>query len=73
MIYTIIYFIIGLLVCRYYWYKDYEEEYNFLKENGECEDPMVILLMMFIIVLWPIKLIIEFIYFINYILKQSKI
>lgn len=65
MIYTIIYFIIGLLVFRYYWHKDYEEEYNHLKENGECEDSMAILFMMFMVVLWPIKLIIEFINYIR--------
>jgi len=65
MIYTIIYFIIGIFVSIYFWKKDYEEEYNQLKENDECEEPMAIILLLFIVVLWPIKLIIELINYIR--------
>ena len=65
MIYTIIYFIIGIFVSIYFWKKYYEEEYNQLKENGECEEPMIIILLLFMIVLWPIKLIVELINYIR--------
>lgn len=65
MIYIILYFIIGIFVSIYFWKKDYEEEYNQLKENGECEESMAIILLLFILIFWPIKFIIELINYIR--------
>ncbi len=50
---SISYLVIGLL-CSYHWFKkDYEEEYNKIKdEEGETEKGMVTILLLLMAVFW---------------------
>ena len=54
MIYCIIYFIIGIILGFYWWKTDYVEEYEEAKANNDVEEGMAVLLILFLIVLWPL-------------------
>jgi len=51
---SLIYFIIGIVYCIYYWFKYYNHDYKKLKMSGEVEEGMTCNLMILIIILWPI-------------------
>lgn len=53
-LFTLIYFIVGVIYCCYYWYKYYDANYKKLKLKGEAEDSMACNLMLCIITFWPI-------------------
>lgn len=55
----IIYLLIGIIYCIYDWNKFYKYKYYKFKEKHEVQEPMVILYWLFIISLWPIKIIIN--------------
>jgi hypothetical protein len=51
---VLIYFIVGIIYCIYYWYKYYEADYKKLKLKDEVEYGMACNLMLSIIIFWPI-------------------
>ena len=51
---SLIYFIVGIVYCIYYWFKYYNNDYKKLKMSGEVEDGMACNLIILIIILWPI-------------------
>jgi len=51
---VLIYFIIGIIYCIYYWYKYYDHDYKKLKRECNVEDSMACNLIICIIVFWPI-------------------
>jgi hypothetical protein len=58
MIATLIYLIIGILLSIIWFKKEYEPEYKELKNSGEgVEKGMAELIMMFMAITWPIKLV----------------
>ena len=58
MIATLIYLTIGILLSIVWFKKEYEPEYKELKKSGEdVEKGMAELIMMFMAITWPIKLV----------------
>ena len=58
MIYTLIYLIIGIALAIYWFKKEYELEYKKLEKSEEGVDKgMADLLIMFMAIFWPLKLI----------------
>lgn len=58
MIATLIYLTIGILLSLVWFKKEYEPEYKELKKSGEgVEKGMTELIMMFMVITWPIKLV----------------
>ena len=51
---VLIYFIIGIIYCIYYWYKYYDHDYKKLKRECNVEDGMACNLIICIIAFWPI-------------------
>ena len=71
-IFLIVYFIIGVIYCIYYWYKYYDNDYKKLKLNGEVEDGMACNLMLMIIIFWPICFILDMFNLIKKLIKLIK-
>lgn len=58
MIATLIYLTIGILLSIVWFKKEYEPEYKELEKSGEdVEKGMAELIMMFMAITWPIKLV----------------
>jgi hypothetical protein len=57
MIATLIYLTIGILLSLVWFKKEYEPEYKELQKKGEHEKGMAELIMMFMAITWPIKLV----------------
>ena len=58
MIATLIYLTIGILLSLVWFKKEYEPEYKELEKSGEgVEKGMAELIMMFMAITWPIKLV----------------
>ena len=58
MIATLIYLTIGILLSIIWFKKEYEPEYKELEKSGEgVEKGMAELIMMFMAITWPIKLV----------------
>jgi len=53
----IAYFIIGLVLALVWWNDEYKPEYEYEKDIDEVEEPMAILLIVFLMFFWPVKLI----------------
>ena len=46
------YFIIGMILTIYWWFDEYKADYEETMKKGECEKPMVILLLLFTTYIW---------------------
>jgi hypothetical protein len=58
MIYTFIYLTVGIVLAIYWFKRDYEPEYKELEKSEEgVEKGMADLLIMFMAIFWPLKLI----------------
>jgi hypothetical protein len=53
----IAYFIIGLVLALVWWNDEYKPEYEYEKDIDEVEEPMAVLLIVFLMFFWPVKLI----------------
>ena len=62
---SIIYFIIGIIVCLYIWNKYYAKGYKEAKEKGEVEEAAAVMLLLILTVFWPIWFVLEIIKFIK--------
>lgn len=71
-IFLIVYFIIGVIYCIYYWYKYYDHDYKKLKLKGEVEDGMACNLMLIIIIFWPICFALDMFNLIKKLIKSIK-
>jgi hypothetical protein len=58
MIYTLIYLTVGIVLAIHWFKRDYEPEYKELERSEEgVEKGMAELLIMFMAIFWPLKLI----------------
>ena len=71
-LFALIYFVIGIIYCIYYWFKYYNHDYKKLKMSGEVEDGMVSNLMISIIILWPICFLLDIFRIIEDFFKKIK-
>lgn len=71
-LFALIYFVIGIIYCIYYWFKYYNHDYKKLKMSGEVEDGMVCNLMISIIILWPICFLLDIFRIIEDFFKKIK-
>ena len=69
---VLIYFIIGIIYCIYYWYKYYDHDYKKLKKECNVEDGMACNLMLMIIIFWPICFILDMFNLIKKLIKLIK-
>lgn len=53
----IVYIVVGMYLANYWFKKEFQEDYNTLSQNGEVEAGMVSLLLLFMTILWPLKLV----------------
>ena len=53
----IAYFVIGLVLALVWWNDEYKPEYEYEKNTDEVEESMAVLLIVFLMFFWPIKLI----------------
>ena len=53
----IAYFVIGLVLALMWWNDEYKPEYEYEKDTDEVEEPMAVLLIVFLMFFWPVKLI----------------
>lgn len=50
------YFIVGVMLTYMWWEDEYKPQYEEAKENGDdVEEPMAVLLLLFLVFGWPIK------------------
>lgn len=58
MIVSIIYLVIGILLTFYWYKKEYEPQYNAIKEQDiDPEDGMLNILLCMLVIFWPVKFI----------------
>lgn len=62
---SIIYFIIGFIVCNYIWNKYYAKGYKEAKAKGEVEEGAAVILLLILTVFWPIWFVLEIIKFVK--------
>ena len=53
----IVYMVVGTYLANRWFKKEHEKEYKLLSENGEVETGMVSLLLLFMTIFWPLKLV----------------
>jgi uncharacterized protein YneF (UPF0154 family) len=53
----IIYMVVGMYLANMWFEKEFGEEYKTLSENGKVETGTVSLLLLFMTILWPLKLV----------------
>jgi hypothetical protein len=53
----IAYFVIGLVLALVWWNDEYKPEYEYEKDADEVEESMAVLLIVFLMFFWPVKLI----------------
>ena len=53
----IAYFVMGLVLALMWWNDEYKPEYEYEKDTDEVEESMAVLLIVFLMFFWPIKLI----------------
>ena len=53
----IAYFVIGLVLALVWWNDEYKPEYEYEKDTDEVEEPMAVLIIVFLMFFWPVKLI----------------
>ena len=49
--------VVGMYLANMWFKKEFGEEYKTLSENGEVEAGMVSLLLLFMTIFWPLKLV----------------
>lgn len=54
---TLAYFIIGIVLTLYWFYRDYNRAYKKGAVNGTVEDGMVSILLLYMVAFWPFGLI----------------
>lgn len=54
---TILYFAIGTSLAFMWWNDEYKVKYEYAKKCGEAEDAMAILLLIFFMFFWPLKIV----------------
>lgn len=71
---VILYLLLGIIFCIYYWNKYYKKDYYEAKKTEICEEDMVGILLIIIELYWPFLFINEiFKIFINKIFKKIKL